>query len=64
MYVIGLAVDIEQLDGLFYIVQNGNQKVIHYCPENELSEDVSERIQYLFNLKMKWTFEEIKPFIE
>lgn len=57
-------VDIKQLDGLVYVVDNGNQKVIHYCPENELSEDVSERIQHLFKLKEKWTFEEIRPFIE
>ncbi|XKL59219.1 hypothetical protein PGB90_000235 [Kerria lacca] len=60
----GLITNICQLDGLVYIDNQLNRKVIHYCPEYELSEDIAERIQYLFTLKEKWTFEEIKPYIE
>ncbi len=56
--------DLCQLNGLVYINGPSNQRIIHYCPEYELPEDVAERIQHLFKLKDKWAFDEIKPYIE
>lgn len=62
-FSIGLKVDLSQLDGLIYVTNEVNQKIIHYLPQYELSEDVAERIQFLFSLKEKWTVEEIKPYV-
>ncbi|XP_065211120.1 sister chromatid cohesion protein DCC1 [Planococcus citri] len=60
----GLVTNLRQLDGLVYIDVQKNQKNINYCPEYELAEDPGERIHHLFQLKPKWTIEEIKPYIQ
>lgn len=55
---------MSQLDGLVYSLSSSNRLEIHYCPEYQLPEDVADRIHYLFGLKEKWTFDEIKPYIQ
>lgn len=55
----------EYLHGIGIVIndQNTMKKTIIYFPETNLSEDLNKRLVQLFNVKKKWTFDEIFPYI-
>lgn len=59
----GLQTDRSQLRGLGFIDDLSNPTSIVYFPETELPEDPVDRLDQIFNVKEKWTLEQIEPFI-
>lgn len=55
---------MKQLEGMALVDLDAKPQVIWFYPENELPEDIQERINVLFQLREKWTLEEIHPFVE
>ncbi|EEB05779.1 DNA replication factor C complex subunit Dcc1 [Schizosaccharomyces japonicus yFS275] len=53
-------IDLDVLKDLFFISRNGQ---VQYLSVHHLPTDVSRRFQSLFQLKQKWKYEEIVPFV-
>lgn len=55
----------EYLCGLALITYNTSklQKEVVSCPEADLPNDIRDRLKELFQIKAKWTAEEITPYI-
>lgn len=63
-FISGLQTDLKQLEGMALVDLDAKPQVIWFYPENELPEDIQERINVLFQVREKWTLEEIHPFVE
>lgn len=55
---------MKQLEGMALVDLDAKPQVIWFYPESELPEDIQERISVLFQVREKWTLEEIRPFVE
>lgn len=64
LLVTGLQTDLKQLAGMALVELNTKPQAIWYYSEHDLPEDIQERINTLFQVREKWTFEEIHPYIE
>ncbi|XP_011144860.1 sister chromatid cohesion protein DCC1 isoform X2 [Harpegnathos saltator] len=55
----------EYLCGLAFVTYNASkiQKEVVSCPETDLSNNIHDRLNELFQIKAKWTPEEITPYI-
>lgn len=55
----------EYLRGLALVTYNASkmQKEIVACPETDLPNNIHDRLNELFQIKAKWTPEEITPYI-
>lgn len=55
----------EYLRGSALIIHNASkiQKEVISCPEVDLPSNISDRLDELFKIKLKWTVEEITPYI-
>ncbi|KAG8332275.1 Sister chromatid cohesion protein DCC1 [Homalodisca vitripennis] len=60
----GLQTDLKQLDGIALTDLNARPQVIWFFPETDLPEDIQERINVLFEIRDKWTLDQIHPYIE
>ncbi|XP_054275596.1 sister chromatid cohesion protein DCC1 isoform X2 [Macrosteles quadrilineatus] len=60
----GLNTDLKQLAGMALVELNAKPQAIWFYAESELPEDIQERINTLFQVREKWTFDEIHPYIE
>ncbi|XP_050434446.1 sister chromatid cohesion protein DCC1 [Adelges cooleyi] len=60
----GMTTDLKQLEGTVLIDKSSHPQTICYFNEQDLPDDIVERIQYLFQIREKWTFNEIRPFVE
>ncbi|KAL0119702.1 hypothetical protein PUN28_007859 [Cardiocondyla obscurior] len=56
---------LEYLCGLALVIYNASklQKEIVSCPEAHLPNNINDRLNELFQIKAKWTVEEITPYI-
>lgn len=59
-----MTTNLKQLDGIVLIDNCGVTQTISYFNEQDLPDDVMERIEYLFQVKKKWKLNEIQPFLE
>lgn len=55
----------EYLRGSALVMYNASrmQKEIISCPETDLPNNIYDRLNELFQIKAKWTVEEITPYI-
>lgn len=55
----------EYLCGAALVTYNASkmQKEVVSCPEADLSNNIHKRLDELFQIKAKWTAEEITPYI-
>lgn len=60
----GLKVDVKQLEGLALIDSDTKPPIISLYPESDLPEEIQPRIEELFTVREKWTFDQIKPYVE
>ncbi len=60
----GVETDIEHLRGVSFIDEAKQPQVIRYFPEWQLTDNLQERLAQLFQLRPKWTLQDIKPFVE
>lgn len=60
----GMITKEEMLNGLAIIDRNTKPNVIWYLSENDLPEDINDRLKILFEKKKMWTSEEIRPYLE
>lgn len=60
----GMEIDESQLKGLAIIDDSTNPKSIKSLLEENLSENLFDRLRVLFKTKTKWKLEEIEPYIE
>lgn len=56
--------NLKQLDGIVLIDLTSHPQTICYFNEQDLPDNIIDRIQYLFEVREKWTFNEIQPFVE
>lgn len=59
-----MTTNLKQLDGTVLVNQSSHPQTISYFNEQDLPEDIMDRIQYLFQVRKKWTLNEIRPFVE
>lgn len=60
----GLSTNLGQLEGLILLDKSSPTTVITYFPTAELPLDVKSRFETLFGVQEKWTYDEIRPFLE
>ncbi|XP_008185811.1 sister chromatid cohesion protein DCC1 [Acyrthosiphon pisum] len=60
----GMITNLKQLDGTVLVDQSSHPQTICYFNEQDLPDDILERIVHLFQVRNKWTFNEIQPFLE
>jgi len=60
----GMTTNLKQLDGTVLVDQSSHPQTICYFNEQDLSDDILERFDHLFQVRNKWTFNEIQPFLE
>lgn len=60
----GLTVSVSQLEGLMLLEKSMSTTVITYFPVAALPLDIRSRFECLFHAQEKWTYEEIRPFLE
>lgn len=60
----GMKCDLEQLRGMALTDLSSRPEVIFYFPPDNLSENISERFEYLFKIKEKWWYDDIVPYLE
>ncbi|XP_050546546.1 sister chromatid cohesion protein DCC1 isoform X2 [Daktulosphaira vitifoliae] len=58
----GMITNLKQLEGTVLIDKSSHPQTICYFNEQDLPDDISERVQHLFQIKEKWTLDEICPF--
>lgn len=61
---LGMITNLKQLDGVVLVDQSSHPQTICYFHEQDLPDDIIDRMQYLFQIREKWTFNEIQPFLE
>jgi sister chromatid cohesion protein DCC1 len=61
---LGMTTNLKQLDGTVLVDQTSHPQTICYFNEQDLPDDIIDRFQYLFQVRNKWTFNEIQPFLE
>lgn len=59
-----MTTNLKQLDGTVLVNLSSHPQTISYFNEQDLPEDIIDRIQYLFQVREKWTLNEIRPFLE
>lgn len=59
-----MTTNLKQLDGIVLVDQSSHPQTICYFNEQDLPADIMNRIQYLFEVREKWSFNEIRPFVE
>jgi len=60
----GMTTNLKQLDGTVLVDQSSHPQTICYFNEQDLPDDIMSRMQYLFQVREKWTLKEIQPFLE
>lgn len=60
----GMTTNLKQLDGTVLVDQSSHPQTICYFNEQDLPDDIIDRFQYLFQVRSKWTLNEIQPFLE
>jgi len=60
----GMITNLKQLDGTVLVDQSSHPQTICYFNEQDLPDEILERIVHLFQVRNKWTFNEIQPFLE
>lgn len=60
----GLSTNLSQLDGLILLDKSASATVISHFPTTELPLDVKSRFETLFGVQDRWTYDEIRPFLE
>ncbi|KAG0727391.1 Sister chromatid cohesion protein DCC1 [Chionoecetes opilio] len=60
----GLDTNLGQLEGLILLDKSAVATVITYFPNTELPLDAKDRFEILFDVQEKWTYDEIRPFID
>lgn len=60
----GMVTNLKQLDGTVLVDQSSHPQTICYFNEQDLPDDILERFVCLFQVRNKWTFNEIQPFLE
>ncbi|XP_068246946.1 sister chromatid cohesion protein DCC1 isoform X1 [Palaemon carinicauda] len=60
----GLTTNLAQLEGIALVDRSCTPEIISHFPACNLTEDIQERFAFLFETKDKWTFDEIRPYIE
>lgn len=61
---LGMTTNLKQLDGIVLVDHYGHPQTIRYFNEQDLPDNIMDRMQYLFQIREKWTFNEIRPFVE
>lgn len=59
-----MTTNLKQLDGTVLVDQSSHPQTICYFNEQDLPDDIMSRMQYLFQVREKWTLDEIQPFLE
>lgn len=60
----GMTTNLKQLDGTVLVDQSSHPQTIAYFNEQDLPDNIRERFQLLFQIRKKWTLNEIQPFLE
>ncbi|MPC25004.1 Sister chromatid cohesion protein DCC1 [Portunus trituberculatus] len=60
----GLITNLNQLNGLVLLDRSSPATVITYFPASELPLDIKSRLETLFDVQEKWTYDEIRPFLD
>jgi hypothetical protein len=60
----GMTTNLKQLEGTVLVDLSSHPQTICYFNEQELPDNIMDRMQYLFEVRGKWTFNEIQPFVE
>jgi len=60
----GMITNLKQLDGTVLVDLSSHPQTVCYFNEQDLPDDVMSRMQYLFQVREKWTLNEIQPFLE
>ncbi|KAK8400509.1 hypothetical protein O3P69_003283 [Scylla paramamosain] len=60
----GLSTNLSQLKGLVLLDKSSPATVITYFPTGELPIDIKSRFETLFEVQEKWTYDEIRPFLD
>lgn len=60
----GMTTNLKQLDGTVLVDLSSHPQTICYFNEQNLPDNIIDRMQYLFEVREKWTFNEIQPFVE
>ncbi|VVC28265.1 Sister chromatid cohesion protein Dcc1 [Cinara cedri] len=60
----GMTTSLKQLNGTVLVDESSHPQTICYFNEHDLPDDVMDRMQYLFQVREKWTLDEIRPFLE
>ncbi|KAL1115346.1 hypothetical protein AAG570_007376 [Ranatra chinensis] len=58
-----ITVDLSDLEGIALYDRDATPPVVWHCPESDLPEDVAERFDKLFDIRPKWTLQQISPYI-
>lgn len=61
---VGMVTDMKYLEGIAIKDTTCQPQVVRFFPEWELPEDVGERFKALFQAREKWTFDDIRPYVE
>lgn len=64
MCLSGMTTNLKQLDGIVLVNNSSHPQSICYFNEQDLPDDIMSRMQYLFQVREKWTINEIHPFLE
>jgi len=59
-----MTTNLKQLDGTVLVDQSSHPQTICYFNEQDLPDNIRYRFHYLFQIRKKWTFNEIQPFLE
>ncbi|KAL8615987.1 hypothetical protein ACOMHN_014949 [Nucella lapillus] len=59
----GMKTFLHQVQGVALVDRDSRPETISFFPADDLPEDVSERFDYLFERRKKWTLEEITPYV-
>ncbi|XP_038665721.1 sister chromatid cohesion protein DCC1 isoform X1 [Scyliorhinus canicula] len=59
----GMSTRLDQLEGVALVDRNSRPQVIFQLNVEDLSESIQERFNSLFNIRVKWTEEDIAPYV-
>lgn len=59
-----MTTNLKQLDGTVLVDQSSHPQTICYFNEQDLPDDIMNRMQHLFQIREKWSFDEIQPFLQ
>ncbi|XP_076462802.1 sister chromatid cohesion protein DCC1-like [Babylonia areolata] len=60
---MGMKTSLSQVQGVALVDRDSKPETISFFPADDLPEDISERFEYLFERRKKWTLEEISPYV-